>query len=287
MIIYKHSKNLGKTLYVLKNEEGTIGFVPTMGALHAGHIELVNQSRITCGTTVVSIFINPTQFNNSEDFKKYPVTLESDISQLKYNNCDLLFLPSIEEIYPYVIAVKPNYKLGDIETILEGRYRPGHFQGVCQVVDRLLSIVQPTHLFLGQKDYQQCLVLTKLIEILQLNIKIIICPTQREEDGLAMSSRNLRLDIRQRELAPEIYKSLNYIKSNFRMIEPSVLRQQCVADLEYKGFRVDYVEIVNLKTLQSFSRIPYSGEAVALIAAFIDDIRLIDNIILTDENCTN
>ena len=183
-----------------------------MGALHSGHISLITNSKIQNQLTVSSIFVNPTQFNNAKDFEKYPITLEKDIDQLEKNGCNVLFLPPVEEIYTDGLNKLPHYNLGYLETVLEGKYRPGHFQGVCQVVHRLLNIVQPDYLYLGQKDYQQCMVIKKLIELTQLKINVVISNTLRENDGLAMSSRNMRLNEEERKLSVKIFETLSFIK---------------------------------------------------------------------------
>ena len=179
----------------------TIGFVPTMGALHAGHINLIENCRRDSDLTVCSIFVNPAQFNDPKDFEKYPVSIEKDIEMLTNAGSSVLFLPSVEEIYPTGRTNLETYDLGSLETLLEGRYRPGHFQGVCQVMSRLLNRVEPDHLFMGQKDFQQCLVVQRLINILNLRLEFHIVPTVREKDGLAQSSRNLRLTADQRKNA--------------------------------------------------------------------------------------
>ena len=279
MIVFKLYKDLDAWLRKTK-EQGSIGFVPTMGALHHGHISLLTKSREVCKYTIASIFINPTQFNNPDDFKKYPKTLEKDIYLLEKNKCDILYMPGYKEIYPTDMPDKKHYELGHLEHILEGKYRPGHFQGVCQVVERLLMFIRPTHLFLGQKDFQQCLVLNKLITDLKMGIQVFICPTFREPDGLAMSSRNLRLDAIQRQLAPEIYKCLLYIKQHFTTDNPLRLKEKCMLELAKKGFRVDYVEIADVINLLPIEKWNAKSSLVALIAVFINDIRLIDNMLL-------
>ena len=209
MIIFKKASQLSQYLLQQRNSGLKTGFVPTMGALHDGHLSLIDVCRKQNDLTICSIFINPTQFNNPEDFKHYPVTLEKDLDQLIQAGCDVLFLPSVEEIYQ-PDHFKKHYDLGELEHILEGHYRPGHFQGVCEVVDRLLNIILPHRIYLGQKDYQQCMVIKKLIGILgmQDQIEIHIQPTRREPDGLAMSSRNLRLSPGQRSQAPALFKAL-------------------------------------------------------------------------------
>jgi len=279
MIVFKEAKLL--TAY-LENEKKTrkkIGFVPTMGALHQGHLSLIHSAESNNDITVCSVFVNPTQFNNPEDFKHYPITIEKDIEQLITAGCDVLFLPSVEEIYPPGY-VKKHYDLGAIENSLEGFYRPGHFQGVCQVVDRLLQIVIPDNLYMGQKDFQQCMVVKKLLELIgkSNSVHLNISPTIREENGLALSSRNLRLSSDQKELATSIYKELSAIKENFSSQPIELLKQSAKKHLEEKGFAVDYVEIANATDLAPVQN--SSQSSVALIAAGIGQVRLIDNLIL-------
>ncbi|HVE61959.1 MAG TPA: pantoate--beta-alanine ligase, partial [Chitinophagaceae bacterium] len=227
---------------------------------------------------ICSIFINPTQFNNKEDFKYYPVTIEKDIELLLVHGCGILFLPELEEIYTKTHLTKP-YALGDLENILEGHYRPGHFQGVCQVVDRLLEIVEPDQLYIGQKDFQQCKVISKLIELKgkadQISINIV--PTVREKNGLAMSSRNLRLSKAESNKAKEIYGTLVFIKQNLH-IDINELKKTSIKKLEEKDFVVDYVEIANADNLHAAKHL--NQPLIALIAASINKIRLIDNMIL-------
>ncbi|HEU5165487.1 MAG TPA: pantoate--beta-alanine ligase, partial [Chitinophagaceae bacterium] len=213
MIICKKSGQLYDFLEKKKNEKVLIGFVPTMGALHGGHLSLVSEAKKQNKIVVCSIFVNPTQFNDPEDFKKYPVTLEKDILMFEDAGCNILFTPPVQEIYPNGTNHLIHYDLGFLETVLEGKFRPGHFQGVCQVMDRLLEIVLPDNLYLGQKDYQQCMVIKKLIELIELNDKITtnICPTLRENDGLALSSRNIRLPPDDRKKATTIFTALRYI----------------------------------------------------------------------------
>jgi pantoate--beta-alanine ligase len=279
MIIFKKADALNDFLLKQKQVSKNVGFVPTMGALHAGHLSLINASKAENEITICSIFINPTQFNNNEDFIAYPVMIEKDITLLIEAGCDILFLPSKEEIYnsEYILRL---YNLGYLETILEGYYRPNHFQGVCQVVERLINIVDPDKLYLGQKDYQQCLVIKKLLTLInkESQITISICPTEREPDGLAMSSRNLRLSEDQRKIAPIIFRTLLFIKEDFDSGKYDQLKETAKQHLELKGFKVDYVEIADAVTLQPIKNA--TNKSVALIAATLDNVRLIDNLML-------
>ena len=284
MILFKKAVALQIWLDKQREKNLKLGFVPTMGALHNGHISLINASKTANHITVCSIFVNPTQFNNTVDFDKYPITIKQDILQLEKAGCDVLFFPSVEEIYPDGLTIEKKYDLGNLEKILEGAFRPGHYQGVCMVVDRLLNIVLPDNLYLGQKDFQQCMVITKLIELIGLKekIAITICPTLRETDGLAMSSRNMRLDENERQRAPVIFQTLSFIKSNVGKISPSFLRKQAVDMLEKASFKVDYVEIADSVTLKTIEEWNDSKKTIALIAAYDNEIRLIDNMILFD-----
>ena len=279
MIIFKKADQLSDYIHSQKKEGKSIGFVPTMGALHKGHLSLIESAKKTNDLVVCSIFVNPTQFNNPEDFKHYPIAVERDIEQLVAIHCDILFLPPVSEVYPPG-HVKKNYSLGKIATILEGHHRPGHFQGVCEVVDRLLEIVQPHQLYLGQKDFQQCMVIKKLLEITGKDeeVQLIISPTIREEDGLAMSSRNLRLSTEQRKLAPLIFKELNFIKNHIHEHTIDQLKKEAEEHLSQQGFTVDYVEIADVIDLSAAT--PATRKMVALAAAATGNIRLIDNLVL-------
>ncbi len=282
MIIIKTIDGITSRLRKFRSIHSSIGFVPTMGALHKGHISLLQNCKQVCELAVSSIFINPTQFNNADDFKKYPVTLEQDIYTLEKNGCDVLFLPDTNEMYPDGTIPKKHFDLGQLEIILEGKYRPGHFQGVCQAVKRLLEIVMPSHVFMGQKDYQQCMVIKKLLEIENLNTQLIICTTLREENGLAMSSRNLRLSEKQREDAAAIYKTLRHVKQNIRSGSLLQLKKDAQDYLSGNNFKVEYVEIAEADNLNIVDEWDGVTRLVILAAAFIGDVRLIDNILLKD-----
>ena len=280
MIIVKKKADWINLQDKIRTKDTTLAFVPTMGALHQGHISLLKKSKQLANLNVSSIFINPTQFNNPADFKKYPVTTEEDILMLERNSCDVLFLPGVKEIYPEGEINTNHIELGYLETILEGEYRPGHFQGVCQVVARLLKIIEPDYLLLGQKDYQQCMVIKKLLDVLESKVQLIICPTVRDNDGLALSSRNLRLTTDERELAPEIYKTLSVIKNELSTKNIEQLKADAIQYLEQKGFKVDYVEVADALDLHAITEWNGRHPAVILAAAFVNDIRLIDNIVV-------
>jgi len=280
MIIFRKAKEVTDFLLKKKKDGSKIGFVPTMGALHQGHLSLIRTCKKENDIAVCSIFVNPTQFNDPSDFQKYPITIENDIYLLETNGCDALFLPSVSEMYPDGLKNNLHYDLGYLETILEGKYRPGHFQGVCQVVNRLLDIVVTNNLYLGQKDYQQCMILKKLVDILQLPVTVTVCATTREADGLAMSSRNMRLDESERKKAVTIFETLDMIKKELHGGSLIYLKEKAEKNLSDKGFKIDYVEIANANTLQSIAEWDQHTPLVALCAAFLDDVRLIDNMLL-------
>jgi len=280
MIVFKLTAEISEFLAKKKETGSTIGFVPTMGALHPGHISLINSSVAGNSLTVCSIFVNPTQFNDKKDFEHYPITLEQDIDMLEKAGCDVLFLPAVTEIYPNGTDTAKYYELGYLETILEGKYRLGHFQGVCAVVDRLLEIVQPHRLYLGQKDYQQCMVIRKMVELTGAATQIEIAPTLRADDGLALSSRNMRLNAEERALAVNIYESLCFIKREIKTGNLQVLKLRAVNFLTEYGFKVDYVEIADATDLTLIDQWDGRTKLVALIAATLDQVRLIDNMLL-------
>ena len=280
MIIIHKAQFLIDYLVKQRRRGFSIGFVPTMGALHDAHIALVNRSASECDVTVCSIFINPTQFNDLSDYNKYPVTLESDIHMLAASKASILYAPTVTEVYPEGITSLEHYDLGYLETMLEGEFRPGHFQGVCQVMSRLLKTVDPDKLFMGQKDYQQCMVIKMLLEITHLKATLIACPTQREKDGLAMSSRNMRLSKVERNKAPLIYQVLTDLKEKLAPGNLSQLKQQAVDRLNNSGFRVEYVAIADASTLQPYDDWDGTKPLVVLTAAFLGDVRLIDNMLL-------
>lgn len=282
MILCKHAKDLRYYLQKIKRKHLRTGFVPTMGALHQGHLSLIGKSKNETDVTICSIYINPVQFNNPEDFKNYPVKIENDILLLETSGCDILFLPDEKEIYPDENSKKKHFDIGYLETILEGKYRPGHFQGVCMVVERLLNIVEPTHLFLGQKDFQQSLIIKKLVGLMHENLKILIAPTLRETNGLAMSSRNLRLTDEEKNKAAELYKSLLQIKKELAPGKLQALKKKAASNLEALGFKIDYLEIATTANLEIVEDLTSTKNLIILIAAFLNNVRLIDNLMVTD-----
>ncbi|ACG57517.1 pantoate/beta-alanine ligase [Hydrogenobaculum sp. Y04AAS1] len=259
---------------IRKQQSKTIGFVPTMGYLHEGHMSLVKASKSMCDITVVSIFVNPKQFGPKEDYSKYPRNLERDLKLLEEAKVDMVFIPDVDTIYPEGFSTTIN--IGPLANVLEGAFRPGHFDGVCTVVTKLFNIVKPNKAFFGEKDYQQLKIIQKLVKDLNLDIEIVPIPTKREEDGLAMSSRNTYLNEEQRERANTIYKFLlkakeafeNGIKDTDKIIEYA----KAVLDVDV----VYYIKIVDKETLEEKTA-PSKYDRI-LIAVKIEDTRLIDNI---------
>lgn len=281
MYLFKRKDDLERHLATARNEGKRIGFVPTMGALHEGHLSLIATAKKNSEVVVCSIFVNPTQFNDPADFEKYPVTINEDILKLEGAATDVLFLPSVQEMYPEGLAPTTQYDFGELETVLEGAYRPGHFQGVGRIVHKLLDLVQPDKLFMGQKDFQQCLVINKLIKLLGLKVELVICETLRETDGLAMSSRNLRLNTTERQNALNIYKELSWLKGHLKDASFSEITSKAVNDLKNNGFDVDYLELVSVKEDGNitFPQQPGKEPLYAVVAAreISSNVRLIDN----------
>lgn len=280
MILFKKSAAASHYLQGIHRTQKTTGFVPTMGALHQGHLSLIEASKLQNPVTIASIFVNPTQFNNKSDFEKYPITIERDIELLEAAGCDALFLPDVDEVYPNGTAQPQTYDLGFLETVLEGRFRPGHFQGVCKVMHRLLTILPATNLYMGQKDYQQCMVVKRLLSLINSQTALHTCPTLREPDGLAMSSRNMRLNATERQQAVAISKALFTIKDQLQQHPPAVLVNNATNLLQQHQFKIDYVAIADANTLQPVSNWNGQQPLVALIAAFQNEVRLIDNLVL-------
>ena len=255
----------------------TIGLVPTMGALHAGHISLMEQARKDNDIVVVSVFVNPTQFNNPEDLRTYPRTEEADCVKMEVANVDIAFIPSVEEVYP-----EPDtrtFDLGPVAEVMEGPMRPGHFNGVAQIVSKLFYMVEPDRAYFGEKDLQQIAVIRRMVEIEGFNIEIIDCPIKREDDGLAMSSRNVRLTPEQRQIAPSINKalvaSLDFAKSH--SVEET--KQSVISEINAQPeMEVEYYEIVNAATMQPISNWEDAPVAVGCITVYCGEVRLIDNI---------
>jgi pantoate--beta-alanine ligase len=269
--------DLQATLFILKIQNKSIGFVPTMGALHEGHISLVRCSTKKNDITVVSIFVNPTQFNDKNDLLKYPCTLEADCKLLEAAGVSFVFAPSVEEMYPQPDTRQFSY--ASLDTFMEGAFRPGHFNGVCQIVSKLFDAVQPHRAYFGEKDFQQLAIIREMVRHLKYNIEIIGCPIVREENGLAMSSRNTRLSSSERKSASEIYRILSesYIYASCHSIsETRQLVENAVAAVP--SLRLEYFQIVNGKNLQDVEDWNEASHIVGCIAGHCGKIRLIDNI---------
>lgn len=261
------------------NHPVKIGFVPTMGALHAGHISLVRAARTQSDVVIVSIFVNPLQFGPKEDFSKYPRTLERDCDLLVAENVDYVFAPSVEEMYPQ--GGKTWVTVEGITDLLDGRSRPGHFRGVTTVVSKLFHIVQPDLAFFGQKDAAQVAIIQKMVRDLNLDVRIVVCPTVRESDGLAMSSRNAYLDPSQRRQATVLYRALIRVQTLADQGERDsgkLLAAGTQTIAEESSISLDYFEIVDRDTLEPVAET--SGGALVAVAAYVGDTRLIDNIVL-------
>ncbi len=258
-------------------EGKTIGFVPTMGALHEGHLTLVRQAALENDFVVVSIFVNPIQFNNPDDLARYPRTMDEDIQKLEGSGCRQVFAPSVAEMYPEPDLTE--FDFGLLDKVMEGKYRPGHFKGVAIVVKRLFEIVKPHKAYFGEKDFQQVAIIKKMVQMLQIPIEIIPCPIVREADGLAMSSRNARLTAEERTQATLMYKALLGVKENYSWFIPAGVKQLVTGEInESPYFRVEYVDVVDTATLLPFEDWNEAEHAVVCVAAFIGSVRLIDNI---------
>ena len=254
-----------------------VGFVPTMGALHEGHLSLINRAKKENDIVVCSVFVNPIQFNNPADLEKYPRTPEKDIEKLEQAGCDAVFMPTAEEMYPN--KVEDHYDFGDIEHVMEGACRPGHFNGVAIVVRKLFEIVNPNKAYFGEKDFQQLAIIKKMVRDLNMNLEIVPCPIVREIDGLAMSSRNVRLNETERAIAPKIFATLNESITKKDVMSPSEMKKYTLDKYaEIKEFDVEYVEItdeINLKSLENWNECDHARIFVALQ---LGPVRLIDNV---------
>jgi len=279
-IIVKTNAELEDQLAAWRSENEVVGFVPTMGALHAGHLYLINASKHYCTRCVCSIFVNPTQFNDKADFERYPRNLRDDVVKLEKSACDLVYAPAVDQVYEPHVSIAKEFDFGAIADVMEGKHRPGHFNGVGSVVKRLFELVKPAYALFGLKDYQQYCIINKLVELHNIPVKIIGIDTVREPDGLAMSSRNALLDPLHRELAPVIYQTLLKAREEISMLPVNsvklLVEQRLLA---LPGVRLDYVEIADAETLQPLNEIT-ARKARIFVAAFFGKIRLIDNIAL-------
>lgn len=277
MFVFRQIKNLQEHLHSLPREN-TIGFVPTMGALHEGHLSLIEIAKQHCDCVVVSIFVNPTQFDKPEDLQRYPKTLSNDIELLKSSSCAVVFCPDAEEVYDGLVQ-RDQFSFAGLDLQMEGKFRPGHFEGVATVVNRLFAIVKPNKAFFGEKDFQQLQIIKNMVSTLNLPIDIVGCPIVRELDGLAMSSRNVLLSDAQRSKASLIYKTLSQVavmsattsvKELYSFVQ-NVFKEEAL-------FQLEYFQIVDESTLNEIDRIEYSVSNRAFIAVFAGNVRLIDNV---------
>lgn len=280
LLHYSQSGPMAQWIQDARKAGHTIGFVPTMGALHEGHISLVNNAMNYCSTLVVSIFVNPTQFNDPQDLLKYPKTLPGDMEMLLKCPCDVVFVPTVDEIYPQGLY-KDNWDLGMGKEILEGEFRPGHFDGVLTVVSRLFELVQPDMAFFGEKDFQQQWLIKKMAEKEGNRVKVVSFPTVREENGLAMSSRNRRLSPELREKATIIHQTLQEMKRLSKNIPFDEVEIWGNRHLHKPGeVDVEYLRIVKTKDLIAPTSEEKGEQVIALVAAWIGGVRLLDNMIL-------
>lgn len=278
--VFEHIDSLQKHLNKEKGSGKTIGFVPTMGALHEGHLSLIQASQKDNDLTVCSIFVNPTQFNDPNDLRNYPRNFESDLELLKSKSCDVIFLPSVDEVYPESLP-KQTFDFGPLESVMEGAHRPGHFNGVATVVKRLFDIVQPHHAYFGLKDFQQLAIIHKMTKDLELPIEIVPCKIIREEHGLAMSSRNELLGKKERKQAGIIYNTLKHVKNKAGFESIAEIKEHVNKVFgKQNNCKLEYFEIVDLYTLKPMNSWAESMHVIACIAVYFGNVRLIDNIIL-------
>jgi len=264
----------------MKAEGRTVGFVPTMGALHKGHLSLINAARQKTNIVVCSIFVNPTQFNDKKDLENYPRPIENDIKQLEKADCDVLFLPEVDEMYD--TQDEWHLELNNLDNILEGEIRPGHYQGVTQIVKKLFDFIRPDVAFFGQKDFQQLVVISYMVKTLGINVQLVRCPIIREKDGLAMSSRNVYLSPSERQYALALFKSLEKTKVDFTNLSISQVKQNARNYLlNAPGIELEYFELFDADKFEP-ALLKQTSNVIALVAARVGNIRIIDNMILTD-----
>lgn len=281
MNVVYNSNDLKKLLLEAKNQSLKIGFVPTMGALHNGHLSLVKAAKEKCDVCVVSIFVNPTQFNNANDLKTYPRTVEADV-ELLGAYADIVYLPSVEDVYPE--KDERIFDFGELDKVMEGEHRPGHFNGVAQVVSRFFALIEPDYAFFGEKDFQQLAIIRAMVKMLGFKIEIVPMPIVREGSGLALSSRNQRLTENQRSIASSIYKVLSSAKREMNSCSVSETTTKVIDNLNaIDGFEVEYFSIVDGNTLQDVKQWTDSPYIVGCIAVYCGDVRLIDNIVFKEE----
>ena len=279
MRVVKTNKALDQALAPFRKHGSTIGFVPTMGALHEGHLSLIRQALKKNDVVVCSIFVNPTQFNNATDLAKYPRTLQKDRVMLENSGCTILYAPSVEEVYPENLETQVTFFFKGLDKMMEGKFRPGHFKGMAQVVKRLLDLVQPDDLYMGQKDFQQFTIVAHMLKTLKMKTKLVVCPILREENGLAMSSRNQRLSAELKESAAIIYKTLKSTKSKLKSFTVKEAENWAMKRLAIPDFNPEYFSIVDGYTLKPVDNPADHDYIVACTAVWAGDVRLIDNMI--------
>ena len=280
MEVIKQVSTIRQRVQAFRCSGKSIGFVPTMGALHKGHLQLLHASTQENDVTICSIFVNPTQFNNPDDYKLYPRTLHQDIELLKTTGCDLLFAPDPKEVYPPQQPLL-QFSFGALEDVMEGEQRPGHFNGVATIVSKLFHMVQPHRAYFGQKDLQQVAIVRQLVHTLSFDLQLVCIPTVREEDGLAMSSRNTRLNAEQRQVAPNLHKALKLAEAQLRQQPVAAIKAEVAAYLgSVDGVLLEYFEIANSSTLQPVEDVTEVQEVALCIAAVVGPVRLIDNILV-------
>ncbi|KAA5542388.1 pantoate--beta-alanine ligase [Adhaeribacter rhizoryzae] len=263
----------------IRSSGKTIGLVPTMGALHEGHLQLLRTAAQENSVAVCSIFVNPTQFNNAEDFKLYPRLLEADAQLLKENNCQVLFAPAVAEMYTEALQLK--FDFGALETVMEGQFRPGHFTGVAAVVSKLFHLIKPHKAYFGQKDLQQFAIINRLVTDLSFDLELVCHPIVREPDGLAMSSRNRRLAPDEREVATHLYKALQLAAQTLPHQSVPEVKTAVINYLaQYEPIRLEYFEIADALTLQPVSNLQSKRNTALCIAAYVGEVRLIDNLVI-------
>ncbi len=277
MRVVKTISELKSLISGYKQENKTVGLVPTMGALHAGHKSLVDRARKENDIVVVSVFVNPTQFNNKQDLATYPRTEERDCALLEAAGCDVVFMPAVEEVYPE--PDNRQFDLGAVAEVMEGAHRPGHFNGVAQIVSKLFGFVEPDRAYFGEKDFQQIAVIRKMVQLEGFKLQIVACPIKREDDGLALSSRNVRLTAEQRQLAPNIYRVLKE-SCNFAKSHTVAETEKFVVDNlnALPQMEVEYYSIVDALTMQPVSDWADADSITGCITVYCGEVRLIDNI---------
>ncbi len=278
MQVFYTKKELTAFIAETKSQYKIIGFVPTMGALHIGHLSLIEYSQKSCDITIASIFVNPTQFNDKNDLKNYPRNIAQDIEKLGQLNCDVVFVPDENEMYPE--TDNRMFSFDGMDSLMEGEHRPGHFNGVAQIVSKLFALVQPDKAFFGQKDFQQVAIIKKMVQKMNLPIEIVACPIVREPDGLAMSSRNVLLTPQHREAAPLIQKTLLLAVESAQTLPLEKIKAWVVEHINSSEYlKVEYFDIVDENSLTSLKRFQRGKMQVGCIAVWAGNVRLIDNIV--------